>query len=454
MIVFVTSITYASFTLTFQLFLSAYDALIHGLGGGELIVWDRGARTPITGIIRSEVVDFLRNSLNVEGLSPEVLAPCVVNGRVLMVRGVDPNIFSSFEKFEVVEGRMLKPYDLHEAVLGVRAMRRLNLRLKDGVTVLSVLRDRWVTLDVVGVISTGGCIDDEVIVPMGVARWLRGLKDWELTLVRIHADLSPQSFEEAIAGGEFVKFEITFPNGTRAKHVRIRVEDGAFVEALTNEDGIACLRLPPGSYNVEFYLGSRRFKEACRVTVLGSLEVNVKLKPEFVEVKPEPPSLGAVDVKTLFKLSKLSAGSSEGLVKRLFESELGLTEDALKLLSILTSAFSLALSYYTVDTVLSNCKLDIALLRALGSSKRKTLNLIAYALLKASVFGMILGLGLTLVIIRFINGLNIAILGYSVTLTPNIQVLALGSLAIVICNLAGGVKASKDVLEKTIAEML
>jgi|GEM_PF-6805457 len=457
LIVLVTSITCTSFTLTFQLFLSAYDALVHGLSGGGLIVWDEKARTPITSVIRCEVVDFLKNVLRVESLSPEVLAPCIINGRMLMARGVDPNLFSSFEEFKVVEGRMLEPYDFHKVVLGVRAMKRLNLHLGERVTVLSVLRDVWATLDVVGVISTDSYIDDEIIVLTDVARWLRGLKNEELTIVRVSTNLSllsPEGFKGVVAEGEVVKFEVTFPNGTKAEHVEIRVEDMVSVKALTDEWGIAYLRLPPGSYDVEFYLGGRRFKETYRVTVSGSLKIDVKLNPEFAEASSEQLSLRTPDTKMLFKMSELSAGRAEELVKRLFESELGLTEDTLKILSALTSIFTLTLSYYVTYTVVSNCKLDVALLRALGSSKRKTLSLMVSTLLKASVLGIASGLGLTMLTVYFINGLNITIIGYSVTITLNAYVLTAASLSLLICNLAGGLKALKDILGKTIAESL
>ncbi|MEM4853467.1 MAG: hypothetical protein QXQ60_07855, partial [Thermofilum sp.] len=78
------------FSLTASALLGFYRGLAAYLGEGEDIVavYDRRSRTPFTGLVPAYLADRLAAAEGVVASSPEVIAPCVVKGQPVFVRGV------------------------------------------------------------------------------------------------------------------------------------------------------------------------------------------------------------------------------------------------------------------------------------------------------------------------------------------------------------------------------
>jgi ABC-type lipoprotein release transport system permease subunit len=192
------------FSLTALSLASLYGGLTAYLGEGEDVVaiYDRRSSTPFTGLVPAHLAEEVGALEGVLACSPEVIAPCVIKGEAVFVRGIVPEGFAKLSKLTMLEGEALGPRDLDCAIVGKGVAERLGLKLNDEVLVLSALADRYVVLRVKGVFASGSPMDDEVLVPLHVGQWLRGAGYGYVTLIRLKIDRSvtaPSKIFEEIA---------------------------------------------------------------------------------------------------------------------------------------------------------------------------------------------------------------------------------------------------------------
>jgi ABC-type lipoprotein release transport system permease subunit len=178
------------FSLTALSLVSLYGGLTAYLGEGEDVVaiYDRRSSTPFTGLVPAHLAEEVGALEGVLACSPEVIAPCVIKGEAVFVRGIVPEGFAKLSKLTMLEGEALESRDLDCAIVGKGVAERLGLKLNDEVLVLSALADRYVVLRVKGVFASSSPMDDEVLVPLHVGQWLRGAGYGYVTLIRLKID--------------------------------------------------------------------------------------------------------------------------------------------------------------------------------------------------------------------------------------------------------------------------
>jgi len=181
---------------------SLHRGLTAYLGEEEdvIAIYDKRSSTPFTGLVPAHLAEEIGALEGVLACSPEVMAPCVIRGEVVFVRGIVPESFLRLSELTIVEGGMLEPRDLDCVVVGKNAAKRLGLKPDDEVLVLGVLADRYAELRVKGVFDSNSPMDDEVLAPLHVGQWLRGAGYAYVTLIRLKIDRSATSpskiFEE------------------------------------------------------------------------------------------------------------------------------------------------------------------------------------------------------------------------------------------------------------------
>jgi len=172
------------------------------------VIYDRKSSTPFTGLVPLALTANLSNAEGVLEVSPEVVVPVRIRSQYLVLRGVTPSFFK-ITKLELVEGAELRDIDEYVALVGVKAAEALGVSVGDRLIVLSVFRSIYVELEVVGVYRADPPLDGEVIAPLPVGQWLRGVDYSYVTQIRIMID--PERFDtstiteiqgEHIAGGE------------------------------------------------------------------------------------------------------------------------------------------------------------------------------------------------------------------------------------------------------------
>jgi len=195
------SMLFSITALSLMSFYRDFNAYL-GEGGDVVVVYDRGSRTPFTGLVPVYLAEKISVLNGVLASSPEAIAPCIVRGEAVFLRGVVPEDFAKLNQIVVVEGGMLELSDLNYAIVGRNAAGRLCLNLGDKLLVLSVLTDRYVELRVKGVFVSYSPIDDEILAPLYVGQWLRGAGYGYVTLIRFKVDrdaITPSRILEEIA---------------------------------------------------------------------------------------------------------------------------------------------------------------------------------------------------------------------------------------------------------------
>ncbi|MBC7090725.1 MAG: ABC transporter permease [Nitrososphaeria archaeon] len=170
-------------------FYSSFSSMLD-VGGNVLTVYGRGSSTPFTGLVPAQISNILSNVSGVLASSPEVLAPCVLDGKPVFLRAVIPEYFLKIQPVKVVEGEMFEFSQLDSACVGFRLAKLMGLRVGERILVQSILVDRYVELHVVGVIESNSPLDDEILAPLYVGQWLRGSDYAHATLVRLKVDRS------------------------------------------------------------------------------------------------------------------------------------------------------------------------------------------------------------------------------------------------------------------------
>ncbi|MEM2894158.1 MAG: ABC transporter permease [Candidatus Bathyarchaeia archaeon] len=202
-----TSIITASsllFSFTAISLLGFHRGFTNYLGEGKdiIAVYNPKSKTPYTSSVPAYLAERLEDVNGVLAISPEVIAPCLVRGQAIFIRGIMPEKFVKLNPLIIVGGSFLNLSDTSSAIVGRNIAEKLGLNLKDRVLFLGVLADRYVELQVKGIFVSGSIMDDEVLAPLYVGQWLRGMDYGSVTIIRLKIDpdeATPSKIFEAIA---------------------------------------------------------------------------------------------------------------------------------------------------------------------------------------------------------------------------------------------------------------
>jgi ABC-type lipoprotein release transport system permease subunit len=129
----------------------------------------------------------------VVAISPEVIAPCTINGQSVFIRGVIPQEVFKLNPLSIIEGQTLNITDTNAAIIGQALSDRMHLKTGDKIVAFSVLSKQYVELQVKGVFHSASSLNDEALVPLYVGQWLRGLSYNDVTLIRAKIDVTQTS---------------------------------------------------------------------------------------------------------------------------------------------------------------------------------------------------------------------------------------------------------------------
>jgi ABC-type lipoprotein release transport system permease subunit len=194
----------ALFSITAFSLLGFYRGFTAYLGEAEDVVaiYNRKGSTPFTGLVPAYLAGRVSSINGVIACSPETIAPCIIKGESIFLRGIVPEDFAKLNQLTMVEGNMLELDDVNCVIVGRNAAVRLNLKLNDEILVLGVLADRYLQLQVKGIYESHSVMDDEVLAPLYVGQWLRGTDYGHVTLIRVKIDrsvVSPAAIFEEVA---------------------------------------------------------------------------------------------------------------------------------------------------------------------------------------------------------------------------------------------------------------
>ncbi|MDI9620020.1 MAG: hypothetical protein QFX33_04335 [Candidatus Nezhaarchaeota archaeon] len=183
----VSALASALFSTTAFSLLGFYRGLTSYLGEEENVfaVYDKRSRTPFTGLVPAYLAEVIRSAEGISACSPEVIAPCVVNGDAVFLRGVVPGALNEVSNVRIVDGEQLGEEDLNFVVAGRRIAEELRLKPGDKLLVASALTEELLELKVKGIFESGWALDDELVAPLHVGQRLRGSGYNYVTLIRV-----------------------------------------------------------------------------------------------------------------------------------------------------------------------------------------------------------------------------------------------------------------------------
>ncbi|MBS7627729.1 ABC transporter permease [Candidatus Bathyarchaeota archaeon] len=197
LIITAASLLFSITALSLLGFYKGFTAYLGGEGGEDIIaVYNSKSRTPYTGSVPAYLAYRLASVKGVVATSPEVMAPCLINDQAAFLRGIVPESFTKLNPLKIVRGSMFNLSDFGSAMVGERIAKRLGLNLNDRLLLIGVLADRYMELWVKGIFASNSIMDDEVLAPLHVGQWLRGMDYGSITIIRLKVDRSTVSLSE------------------------------------------------------------------------------------------------------------------------------------------------------------------------------------------------------------------------------------------------------------------
>jgi len=189
---FIIALVSMLFSITAFSFLGFYNGFNAYLGEGEdiIAIYESGSRTPFSGLVPMYLAERMYSIKGIQASSPEVIAPSVMKGESIFIRGIIPEEFSKLKTLTILEGDTLDITDLNSAIVGKDLSQLFTLKPGDKVLVFGVLAEKYQELQIKGIFESRSSMDDEVLVPLYVGQWLRAVDYSYVTLIRVKIDRS------------------------------------------------------------------------------------------------------------------------------------------------------------------------------------------------------------------------------------------------------------------------
>lgn len=271
------------FSASFSFFDSLNNFSTSYMGSDEniAVVFNPEATAIYTGTVPKFLADYLKGFEGVQSTSEEVLAQTITNGgNPVTIRGVNDDFFG-LQELRVVGGDV-EPPTSSQCLMGVNAYHRMRLNIGEKITLRSVLNNNYAEFNIQGVFSSNTPLDDEIIVPMDVARRLRGITDSQATVIRVKMDtsiLDETKLSELVSRNYEINFHIN-SNSEEAWKTPFKItQNQANVhsgEMIVPGDN--AILLPYGRYNLSIY------GETTQVTVDQNKTIYISIPEKLYKI--------------------------------------------------------------------------------------------------------------------------------------------------------------------------
>ncbi len=208
-------ITSAAFAVSSSILLSVENTASGMLGesGDTIVVAQANSRAPFLGTLPHALAGDLGSVAGVQVIDPEVFAPSTLSNQPVMVRGVDPHSFMELQNPTIVAGSALADNDTTQAMVGETLAKQMDLHPGSQITIVGGVRATIAELTVKAVFSTGTPLDNEVIAPLWVGDWLRGLGYGTISILRIEVSAHENPSQVTLQVQQAVKDASKAPSG-------------------------------------------------------------------------------------------------------------------------------------------------------------------------------------------------------------------------------------------------
>ena len=159
-----------------------------------LSIYSGSASTPFTGLISREYEYRITSIEGVEKVWSELVVPCIVNDKPIIIRGVEENMLSELVGDEDI-GRSII---YNKAWIGEKAAEYLDIRTGEDIIVYSLFNNVPILLRITEIVELPEPYNNEIIVPLEVAQLLRGTNRNGVSLIKIIYDSEKISYDKIL----------------------------------------------------------------------------------------------------------------------------------------------------------------------------------------------------------------------------------------------------------------
>lgn len=170
---------------------SSTVAASSGSEPGTLTIYSSSSKLPLTSIVPISLSTEVGRLPGVKEVTPEAVAPVLVDNQVLILRGMNLTVFADVYHPLFLSGGLGNAAN-YTVFLGVTAAKQLLLRSGSPISIIGLMSNNNVTMTVGGIFRTGTVLDDEIISEIQTGQRLRGLGSDQASL--LSATIEPSSF--------------------------------------------------------------------------------------------------------------------------------------------------------------------------------------------------------------------------------------------------------------------
>ncbi len=194
-VVVVVALSIMIFTATLSVLSGLRSAPSAFAGDSEFIISETSAPTIFSSQVSVDMVSALRVIPNITGASPEVFSFSNWKGVSFVVRGVGQGF-----------GPDVLSLNSSDALIGHRLLDKLALKLPYQLPLTGSFSSRMALVNISRSVDTGTPLDDELLVSINVARFLSGMPDGKVSIIRV-STTNPH-WLESLLSPETAKFTL------------------------------------------------------------------------------------------------------------------------------------------------------------------------------------------------------------------------------------------------------
>jgi ABC-type lipoprotein release transport system permease subunit len=189
-LIIILTLASALFSITAYSFLGFYNGFTSYIGEEEdiLAIYSTTGSTPFTGIVPLAAVNTITSLKGVTAVSPEVIAPTIINQQSVFIRGALPTQLTALNTLTFIQGENIQANDTQHTVIGKGLANKLNLVVGDKILAQGVLSQKYAELTVKAIFTSNSALNDEAIVSLPVGQWLRGIDYNSASVIRTKID--------------------------------------------------------------------------------------------------------------------------------------------------------------------------------------------------------------------------------------------------------------------------
>jgi len=177
------------------------------------VITSKGSESLLNSRLEMKLSDQLLANGFVDNVSPEIFAFADIEGRAVLIRGVEFAPFIKLEGATLIAGGSM-PDEPSEGLMGSRLAERLNAKIGDRYPLVGSFAPSIAEVTITGIIESSTSVEDEMMVSLPLARCLSGIPDGYVSIMRVTGNVSEIDKMFGSNAARFSIYDLSFANGT------------------------------------------------------------------------------------------------------------------------------------------------------------------------------------------------------------------------------------------------